>query len=76
MYCQYTFRHAMNMTCYSHFPIDLSQRRHPSPTRTQRTTVTTQRRAGRVSEGTFPVLIDSGSVSSRQLLCRLKYYGV
>lgn len=67
-YCQYTFRHAMHMTCYFHFPIDLSQRRYPSPTRTQRTTVTTQRRAGRVSEGTFPVPIDSSSVYSTKLL--------
>jgi len=66
----------MNMTCYFHFPIDLSQRRHPSSTRTQRTTATTQRQAGRVSEGTFPVLIDSSSVYSIKQLCQLKYYGV
>jgi len=66
----------MNMTFYFQFPIDLSQQRHPSPTRTERTIVRIQRRAGRVSEGTFPVLIDSSSESSRQLFCRLKYYGV
>jgi hypothetical protein len=69
MYCQHTFRQAVNMTCYFHFPIDLSQRRYPIPTRAERTIVWTQGRSGRVSEGTFPVLIDSSIVPSRQLLC-------